>query len=433
MSLDAESQQGESDGPRGRGEGSVGGRTSWREADRQLRRIAARRAALDAETAHWLLVARRARAHEALGFATFLEYVERRLGYAPHTAIERLRVAEALEMLPATRDALTSGRASYTAIREISRIATPETEAAWLDASEDKTVREVEMLVRGHKRGDLPTDPADPDLEPRTLRLALSPDVYGLFLQTRRHLEDVTGERLSDNDLLRAMCQAALAGGSETQQARPEMVLTVCENCERGQLDVAGQTLDVAPAVVAEVKCDVAGTKDVPRGTRKNVWQRDRRRCTVPGCRGSRFLHLHHIVPRAEGGSHDPINLTLLCTAHHRAHHEGRLSIRGTAPDALEFRHADGTKYGAAPTEAAASRRAAKPTRARTSEACEPVRDDGVFADATKALVGFGYKRSEARAAVARARSHVGPGTPLEVVIKACLRECGSARRRDGC
>lgn len=385
---------------------------SWREADRQLRRIAARRAALDVEEAHWILVARRADVHVPLGFATFLEYVERRLGYAPHTALERLRVAEALEQLPATREALAEGQASYSGIREISRIATPETEREWLAAIEGKTVREIEALVSGRAPGDVPSDPPDADLEPRSLTLELTPDVYGLFLQARRHLEDTTGERLSDSDLARAMCEAVLSvGGRESAPVCPELVLTVCEVCDRARLDAAGQTLDVSPEIVAEVRCDIAARKAVPRGTRRTVWQRDHSRCSVPGCRASRYLHLHHIVARAEGGSNDASNLILLCSAHHRALHHGRLSITGQAPAALQFTHRDGQKYGAPP----------------------PPPPPDVFADATAALIGLDFKPAEANAAVARARSHVGPDTPLEDVIRACLRECGSARRRDGC
>ena len=72
---------------------------SWREAHRQRRR-----AALDAEEARWLLAARFAGVHIELGYGSFLEYLERLLGYAPRTARDRIRVSEALETLPATRD-----------------------------------------------------------------------------------------------------------------------------------------------------------------------------------------------------------------------------------------------------------------------------------------------------------------------------------------
>src|SRR5688500_5874736 len=159
--------------PRGRDEGPLEA-VGWREADRALRRIAARRAALDLEEARWLLIARRESVHERFGYGSFLEYIERVLGYQPHTARERLRVAEALIELPATSAALEHGGLSYTAVRELTRVATADTERAWLDAIAGRTGREIQILVAGHAAGDLPSDPTDPDLEPRELRLQLA-------------------------------------------------------------------------------------------------------------------------------------------------------------------------------------------------------------------------------------------------------------------
>src|SRR5262245_27605061 len=114
---------------------------SWKEADRQLRTIAAKRAGLDADEARWLMIAKRARVHEQLGFGSFREYVERVLQLQPHTAIDRIRVAEALEELPEIRDALAVAVCSYSAVRELTRIATPETEVAWLEATAGRCVR----------------------------------------------------------------------------------------------------------------------------------------------------------------------------------------------------------------------------------------------------------------------------------------------------
>jgi hypothetical protein len=68
----------------------------WARVDQELRRIAARRAALDVEEAHLLRYAEELKLWRAFGFGGTLEYMERAMGYAPHTAAERLRVARAL-------------------------------------------------------------------------------------------------------------------------------------------------------------------------------------------------------------------------------------------------------------------------------------------------------------------------------------------------
>ena len=56
---------------------------------------------MDAEEGRWLLAGVRSAVHVHLGFGGFAEYVERLFGYRPRTTREKLRVAEALERLPA--------------------------------------------------------------------------------------------------------------------------------------------------------------------------------------------------------------------------------------------------------------------------------------------------------------------------------------------
>src|SRR5438105_12734332 len=124
----------------------------WQKVDRELRGIAKRRAALDADEARWLREAQRLRIWREVGCGSLAEYMERRLGYAPHTAMERLRVALAIEDLPALEHALATGELPFSAIRELTRVATAETEGMWLEAGSGKSVHEIEQLVAGHRR-----------------------------------------------------------------------------------------------------------------------------------------------------------------------------------------------------------------------------------------------------------------------------------------
>src|SRR6201990_2330673 len=108
---------------------------SWQTIDRARRRIASRRAALDAEEAHWLREAERCQIWRELGMVSALDYMERVLGYAPHTAEERLRVARVLDDLRVLTNALEQGDLSFSAVRELTRVVTPGTERAWCDAA----------------------------------------------------------------------------------------------------------------------------------------------------------------------------------------------------------------------------------------------------------------------------------------------------------
>src|ERR1700748_1792535 len=92
---------------------------TWQTVDLALRRIASRRAGLDAEEARWLREAERCQVWRELGMVSALDYLERVFGYAPHTARERLRVARMLDDLPVLTNALAQGELSYCAVREL--------------------------------------------------------------------------------------------------------------------------------------------------------------------------------------------------------------------------------------------------------------------------------------------------------------------------
>ena len=107
----------------------------WVTAHETLLRLARERSELEGREGRALLWAMRAGVHVHLGYGSFVEYVERLFGYSPRTTMDKLRTAEALEALPELDRALTAGELSWSAARELARIATPETERDWLDAS----------------------------------------------------------------------------------------------------------------------------------------------------------------------------------------------------------------------------------------------------------------------------------------------------------
>src|SRR5262245_12100397 len=128
---------------------------------RKLKRIVKARAALDIEEAAALREAQALMMWRRYGCASLLEYMEREMGYSPRAAMERLRVAHAIVELPAIGEALAQGDLSFSAAREITRVATLETETEWIEAIGDKNLREVEQMVSGHVRGQRPSDPED--------------------------------------------------------------------------------------------------------------------------------------------------------------------------------------------------------------------------------------------------------------------------------
>jgi hypothetical protein len=155
----------------------------WRTVDAALRDIATRRGALDAAEAKWLREAERLQIWQPLGMVSALDYLERVLGYTPHAARERLRVARALAELPAIAEAFAAGELPFSAVRELTRVATADTDLEWRDAAVGKTVHQIEDAVAGHRPGELPTDPPDPQVRRHGVRLDLAADTYARYRQ----------------------------------------------------------------------------------------------------------------------------------------------------------------------------------------------------------------------------------------------------------
>ena len=322
--------------------------TEWKTAHEMLSRLARERAAADAEEGRWLLRAQRAATHVHLGIGSFIAYVEQLFGYKPRSILEKLRVAEALEQLPQSRAALEQGRLSWSALREITRVAVRETEREWLELARGKSVRQLEELVAGKRQGDLPSATPDPRAARHVLRFEVSPEAFALFREALAELRRRSNASIDDDAALMEMARSVLGGPLDEGRSSYQIALSVCPECGSGRQPANGQVIGLTPEMVQMAECDAQrvpavepahvgarAKQDIPPALRRAVLQRDERRCRVPGCRNATFLDLHHLQPRAEGGRHTAENLVTVCSAHHRALHRGELRSEG---DAVHFR-----------------------------------------------------------------------------------------------
>jgi hypothetical protein len=380
----------------------------WQAAHDALSRLARSRARLDWEEGTSLLDALRSGAHIHLGFGSFGEYVERLFGYSPRWTLERLRVAEALEDLPELAQSLRDGVMNWSALRELTRVATAENEHAWLEAARSRTLRQIEQLVAGHKPGDHPDDASDPSLRRHALRFEVSGETLATFREAMAQVRRDAGGPIDDDAALLILARQMLGGPADAGRANYQVALMVCEQCGRGWQEGKGDAVEVGPEIVEMAACDaqhigrlhrspapathvgeepaaksVRARQDIPPAVRREVTRRDGGRCVVPGCKNAVFLDVHHVVPRSEGGDHDPDRLVLLCGAHHRAQHRGQLVVAGRVSTGLVFRHADGTRYGARVDAHAAA----------------------AHEEAFRALRGLGFREGQVRIALDRLRS----------------------------
>src|SRR5204862_4778172 len=118
--------------------------------------IAELSAHLDAATARLLDLIREfdARGGWGNGFRSCAHWLTWRIGLDLGAARERVRVARALGTLPLLARALARGELSYSKVRALTRVATPETEEQLLAFGRTGTAAHVERLVRGWRRMD---------------------------------------------------------------------------------------------------------------------------------------------------------------------------------------------------------------------------------------------------------------------------------------
>ena len=303
------------------------------------------------------------------GFLSVAHWLNWRTGLDLGAAREKVRVARALADLPLLSAAMRRGQLSYSRVRALTRVATPENERRLLDFARCGTASHVERLARAWRRVDRVAEAKDAmrrheTRELRTwvdddgmvvIRGRLSPEVgavvqRALEAASERLRQDAaatdpgteevtTGQRRAD--ALGLVAESALAADLDRGTAgdRYQVVVHVDEGVLEND-DAPGQSaLEDGPYVSAETSrrmaCDAASvvlshgrdgqTLDVGRKTR-TVPPALRRQCRFPGCRARR-CDAHHIRHWAEGGATKLNSLVLLCRRHHRAVHEEGFTV----------------------------------------------------------------------------------------------------------
>jgi len=291
----------------------------------------------------WFAEIQRRELYRELGFPSLEVYATQQLGFSRNRFLQFRRLAGDLERLPRLREAVERGEIGWTKAQLVTRAATEATEEEWVDRGRRLSRRELAAEVKRARD----TRPADRELgldapaasaadPPTTLTFRLD----GLQLARYEALiEQVHKRRLVPRDadrteiLLTAL--ATLVEGGEGLRRRngppARVVVQRCPECERTAAVTRQGERRLSEAQAAAVMCD-AEMQDgrgrtratIPPSVRAAVLARDRHRCTTSGCGATRFLEVHHVVPRRAGGSNRADNLVTLCNRCHRFAHDAR-------------------------------------------------------------------------------------------------------------
>jgi hypothetical protein len=270
-------------------------------------------------------------------------YAEVELDLSVRQTRDLVAIGKHMRELPALAAAFCDGRLSATKAREVARVATPYTDAAWTERACVSTSRVLERQVAAARRGDAPPD--NPNALPGSPRVTLRFDVSAADAEVIRatlahlRLQGGFGADCDDGVLLADLARNALV---ELEQVPPtaerfRVSIHHCPSCKDThvgdpQAPSAPEHTDLACAECDAEMLDLTAPKPrlthaIPPATRRKVFEQHGHRCAVPHCRNRLWLDLHHVQPRSQGGDHRAGNLICLCSAHHRLIHEGALAL----------------------------------------------------------------------------------------------------------
>jgi hypothetical protein len=332
------------------------------------------RSAVDGRILVLLGEAERRQAYREDGATSAENWAVERFNLGVPTARALMHVAEKSWDLPQLTEALQEGDITFDKLRAVVDVATPETDAELVEATRERSLRELAEVVRAHR--EMPdSSQAARDRDRRSLRfndtfrtmtVQLPPES---FAETRSCIESMARDIPSDGetpwdqrlcDGFMGLVRSQAAGDRETKS--PYFVVVhvplaalvdesgessdLAGELERDGLLSAGTVERLAcDATVAVAVDDDAGrtmyegrSRRDPTGPQRREVRRRDRHCRFPGCVNMTFTNTHHIKRwKPDRGPTDLDNLCLLCVHHHHLVHQGDWTMSGNANEELTF------------------------------------------------------------------------------------------------
>ena len=213
---------------------------------------------------------------QAGGFHSCAHWLSWRTGLAPGAAREKVRVAQALAALPLISAAMQRGQVSYSKVRALTRVATPESETALLDVALAGTAVHVEQVTRAWRRVDRAVAIAEDGRRHAHRELRAWTDDDGMVVIRGRLAPEVGAAVLRALDAAGEQLRTEAADAPEedtpetsAEQRRADALGRVAEAALAAKLDpgTAGDRYQVVLHVDAATLAADADRNGVPEGT----------------------------------------------------------------------------------------------------------------------------------------------------------------------
>ncbi|HKY32364.1 MAG TPA: HNH endonuclease signature motif containing protein [Candidatus Polarisedimenticolia bacterium] len=316
-----------------------------------------------------------------LGASSLEQYAVELLGRSRRGAWWLVSLTKALHGLPKVASAWRQGLITALEAKEVSRVARPATQDEWLARARCSTLRALREDI-----AFVLDEKTDPPLPPRRTEAddppGCAPGPAGAAWKGGPETESEAGRPVEEAapGPVRPRLQTCARGGKAPlrstlasradrwrmalEKDRPEMVRRVLGNqrphrvvrfslpaslaavweAELARLGSQWPWPELAPTTgrlaalillgfiqqwgFAEPECGTLAHK---------VMVRDGWRCQAPYCETRGGLNAHHMVFLSRGGPDEEWNMVCVCRAHHASIHDGRMAVRGRAPDRVEW------------------------------------------------------------------------------------------------
>jgi hypothetical protein len=309
----------------------------------RTRELAAEERRIGVELLWHLREVDRRRLAEELGFSGIFDYCVKVLKFSEGSAYRRVQAMRALKTTPEIASALKDGRLNVTTASQIQtflqrskRAGVPEeTIRARLEAfdrnfpgklnAEEPASRTPYANALFETLGGLSSRELErrlSELAPEIPRVERERAISDSETEIRVTLSNATRSKWNRIHDLAAHRLRFDRSARKIIELTTDVTLETLEKEKGLSRKTASETKATPPP---QLQKPVSKTRQIPAAIRRAVWQRDAGHCTyrtpLTGvrCTNRYGIEIDHIHPWSKGGSsHDPENLRLLCSAHHR-------------------------------------------------------------------------------------------------------------------
>lgn len=260
----------------------------------------------EAELLESIIEIDRLRIFEKFGFCYLTTYCVKHLGLDESVAGVLVRVARKSQIVPELRTAVVEGHVSISNARTISAVITKDNHAEWINKAKtlpkNKLEREVATVSPAKAKPEKARHVGNGRVQ---IILNLSEEEFEQRSRIKNLVSQSIGKSATDSDV--------------------EVAMMNCYQFHRDPVKKAERAAN-RKSKESDASQDSSAVS-IPAHVEHVVNLRDRGVCQgrlVDGtiCGSTRWTHLHHIIPRVQGGRDIPENLITLCSSHHRLWHK---------------------------------------------------------------------------------------------------------------